>query len=239
MHRLALALVMFLALFSFGAAQPATWVIVVYPSPGNPGLGSCDGDIGVNVDPSFQTAHSIADEVDCSTSSYVTAETSVGDIGAGPNYSVIRGLCNFDTSGIGANATILSAIFSIKVSNVHMDFTASDYVRLVSGVPLGNSYAVGDFNTLGTAPLAADIYLDGLPSNFYLNFVLNSAGRAAINKTGVTRFGLRTGLDIANTPPIMGTNPDFPNKGGSVVFFYSSENPGTSSDPKLQVTFLR
>lgn len=114
MHRALLAVVMFLmiALVSLAAQPKATWVTLIYSQPGNPSLGSCDGDIGVNVNPSFLAAHSTADLVDCSSAFYLTAETSVGDVGAGPNYSVIRGLCNFDTSGIGAGATITSAIFN-------------------------------------------------------------------------------------------------------------------------------
>ena len=61
----------------------------------------------------------------------------------------------------------------------------------------------GDFNSLGTTPLSDNTFIhDDIIANDYLTFHLNTAGLAAIVKTGFSYFGVReVTYDAANTIP--------------------------------------
>ncbi len=211
--------------------RPTTTTVTVYPT--------CDGDIGTNSNTSYAAARTVADCVDCSTDGIISVEHSVGRINGTDYYSVIRGALNFDTSFLGPDAVIVSAVFSIKPTNIRFDFAGSDSIRLTSHSAVGGNgcYATSDFGNIGAGALAPDHAVSNLMTDQYANFNLNSAGLAAINKTGVSRFGLRSVADVAGQHPIVGTDAGFPDRGGTVVFFYSSETVGTGSDPKLTITY--
>jgi len=213
--------------------------LTVFPDPGNPGTTSCDGDVGVNSNFSYATAHSTADEINCSGVGVITCENSANDLGSGPQYSVIRLLINFDTSALGSSAVISAATISVKVQASHIAFNTGDTIRLVPNTISSHvAYAISDFGSIGTtAQSATELDIDTMISNTYQSFLLNSTGRGNINKTGVSHFGMRSVLDISNTQPTLGTDPTFPTRGGSVTFFNSADVSGTSSDPKIVITY--
>jgi len=61
----------------------------------------------------------------------------------------------------------------------------------------------------------------------YNDFTLNANGISNISKTGITYFGARDSLDTANTTPTGNNNWNF----------NSSNGAGTTTDPKLVVTY--
>ena len=233
-------LVTLLALLVGVQAAPFSSSVVVYPSPSTGNVIACDGDIGTNGNPSYLSAQSVADCVNCSSEGIITTETSVGKAGSGvETYSVIRTVLNFDTSFLGVNAQVLSATVSVKATNVHFDFSVADFIRLTpNSLSSQNTYSTSDYGLIGTTALAADYPVSSILSEQYVDFPLNPAGLTAINKTGVSRFGLRTGLDVNSQQPVCGTDETFQDRGGTVVFFHSADTPGTDSDPKLTVVYV-
>jgi hypothetical protein len=212
--------------------------LTVFPDSGKPGTTSVDGDVGTNSNVSWSGARSTADCVDCSSSGTITAEGSVGVITGTPLYSVIRALINFDTSSLGAGATISAATLSVKPQGSHVDFATGDFVRLVPNTISSNvNYTTSDFGSIGTTALASDASIASMSTGTYVDYSLNATGLSQISVTGVSHFGLRTGHDVNNTTPVPGTDPSFPNSGGSLVFFDSADQAGTGSDPKLVITF--
>lgn len=108
----------------------------------------------------------------------------------------------YDTSSIGASATINGASFWGRQSS-HTDELDGHWFHIVSSAPASNTaLATGDYDSLGTTP-----YTDGFTSGTVpstggrFRMQLNSSGIAAISKTGITKFGLRLINDIDNTAP--------------------------------------
>lgn len=217
---------------------PQATTVTVYPSEGTGNASAVDGDIGTNFNLSYTAAQSTANCVDCSSVGFISCENSVGKVNGVDAFSIIRAVVNFDTGFLGADAQILSATFFVKPTNIHFDFTFGDFIRLTSNsLPSTNTYTVNDYGLVGSSGLAPDVPVSMLVTNQYSGFQLNATGLAAINKTGVTRFGLRAGGDVNNQQPVCGTDESFPDKGGTVIFFYSADTPGTSADPKLVITY--
>ncbi|HEY6328211.1 MAG TPA: PKD domain-containing protein [Blastocatellia bacterium] len=198
-----------------------------------------NGDIGTNENPDYATAHSAADCTDCSSDAMMTAETSVGVIDGIPEYSVIRGLMDFDTSSLGPDAVITSASLSVVSAGSHIDYSTNDFIRLVTNdIESTTSFGVGDFNSFSTTAQAQDIPVESLATNTATTFYVDTEGLASISTTSVTRFGVRTGADVEDRTPVPGTDPEpaFALKGGTVVFFYSAAN-GPSLAPRLTITY--
>jgi len=65
----------------------------------------------------------------------------------------------------------------------------------------------------------------------YNDITLNSSGLSNINKSGISKFGIKTGWDINNS--FTGT---WARNSATVFSGYYSVNSGTSNDPKLTVT---
>ena len=219
---------------------PYTSTVTVYPSDGSGNSGiACDADIGTNSNLSYAAAHGFAECVDCSSRGIITCENSVGKVNGVDTYSVIRSVVNFDTSFLGANAQVISATLSVKPTNVHFDYGSSDFIRVTTNsIASTCGLTLNDYGSFGDAALATDLSVYSLVTDEYANFSLNQAGLAAINRTGVSRFALRAGLDVNNQQPIAGFYEYFPNAGGTVVFFNSADAAGTSSDPKLIITYV-
>lgn len=143
-------------------------------------------------------------------------------------YHCERGFLFFDTSPLGAGAKILSAVLSLYglaiggtetdegdatlhvIEGIQSDpFVAADYGSHLSKITSGGSLAHGDY--------AQDQYND---------ITLNATSRGWINKTGTTKFCLRTAGDINNHTPT----------GLNRVSFASRER-GSEYAPKLTITY--
>ena len=72
------------------------------------------------------------------------------------------------------------------------------------------------------------VAVSSLVNGSYNSITLNSTGRGWINKTGVTKLGLRNSRDVDNNEP-----PSINNQ----IAFFSADRIGTSQDPKLVVTY--
>jgi hypothetical protein len=90
--------------------------------------------------------------------------------------------------------------------------------------------ATSDYNITNHATVdqATRVAISGYTVNTETSLTLNATGRGNINKTGTTNFGFRFSFDMDNTTPA-GTS------GSQRVFPYSSEEAGTTKDPRLVV----
>ncbi|GAH79199.1 unnamed protein product, partial [marine sediment metagenome] len=117
-----------------------------------------------------------------------------------------RGIYLFDTNSIPDDVTIVSATFSVRGSAKGDNFSPAiaPNINVYSSNPASNTSSVaGDFNSLGsTAFCDTPITYASWSTTGYNNFALNSSGLAAIDKTGVTKLGLRNAnYDVTGNSP--------------------------------------
>ncbi|KKM68298.1 hypothetical protein LCGC14_1462300 [marine sediment metagenome] len=156
-------------------------------------------------------------------------------------YEVFRGAMIFDTSSIPVGSTMVSATLALIARQL---VGASGFsVVLVSGVGLADVFVVADFGDLLAAVTSfGAVVIANPPNETVLTITLNAAGLAAIVPGGTTRFGLRSSLDISNTPPVGGTEQGLLYGSGTVdkepelTINYDLPVPVVSTDPATGVT---
>ncbi|OGZ13424.1 MAG: hypothetical protein A2942_01090 [Candidatus Lloydbacteria bacterium RIFCSPLOWO2_01_FULL_50_20] len=170
-----------------------------------------------------------------------TGETSAAAVtlqasGTSNQYNVLtRGFFLFDTSPIGTDS-ISSSTLSLVASNTSFFDDFTDSVGVVAATTASDSdVANSDFEgTVGnTTRWATDRTIASLAHDdaTYNSWTLNATGIAGINKTGITKIGLKSALDIDNTAPTWGSE-----LASNVIFYFAdNEGAGTTADPKLVV----
>lgn len=119
--------------------------------------------------------------------------------------ALYKAIYNFLTDAIGTDS-IISAVFSLygyqKADEKPMT-TPPDYNVYVATPAATNNLATGDFQQIGSTPLCdTPVSFSAFSIVAYNDFVLNAAGIANINKTGVSSFGTRSAnYDVANVDP--------------------------------------
>ena len=208
-----------------------------YPDP-NTETSSVDGQITAtsNGQPDSQTAWDNVRGATTGTASDDTSGFVVSTQGLyivrADTYSatIRRGFLLFDTSSLGAGATISSATLSVYATIiVNTSNFGNDTLCVITTTPDSNTGLVGtDYDNVGSTLQATAIDITTITTGVYTNFTLNSTGLANVSKTSVTKFGLRIGEDINNSPPIDSSNQ---------VTMSAAETTGTSEDPKLEVVY--
>lgn len=151
-----------------------------------------------------------------------------------------RSFLAFDTSVIPDNAVITSATLY-----VHPDFVFNAFDDQYSYMNVLQSFQASPTNVsfddiemcgdMLVHPVkgANDIDLSGITVDSYVPFLFNATGRGWVSVAGYTTLCLREGHDIENVEPL--------NDGnfwkGTGITYYTSEAPGTSTDPYLVVTY--
>jgi hypothetical protein len=181
--------------------------VTIYPDA-HPEVSSVDGYLQnsqvstVSANAAFNAAHSAVNATvasDNSVAFYLQTSMTYNAVLRQWTCSIRRTILLFDTSVLGASAIINSAQLNVYVSSsVDADGL---YASLVSSNPAANTaLATGDYyyiTRFGSVKFATDISLSASPPGFNAIFTLNASGLAAINKTGISKFGLRTSLDVA------------------------------------------
>ncbi len=117
-----------------------------------------------------------------------------------------RGFLLFDTSSIGKGSTILGAHLRLRGSGkTYSDPWDYSQACIVTAWPLNNATIIlADYRNIGTYLLSstfirwADWKVDD-----WNEFILNAPGENNINKTGITKFGVREArYDRANRAPV-------------------------------------
>lgn len=151
-------------------------------------------------------------------------------------YRLGRSFFLFDTSAINDTDSVGSATFSFtsssKANNALVSSSGIDLV-LSSSTPASNSaIADSDYSQVGRTSFGTIFYASTTAnSSTYNQINLNASGLAEINKTGVTRFGVRAFADLSDSVPSgMGGEG-----AASEIYMIMSEQSGTTADPKLVI----
>lgn len=148
---------------------------------------------------------------------------------------LIRGAHNFDTSPIGAGGTISAATESIEGTSKADNLGGGATVNIYDFNPAAtNDLAAADYGNYGSAAYCdTAIAFASWSTTGYNDFAFNATGLAGISKTGITSTGTREAAhDVANVTPSAWSSGGFSSAGGRFA-----DTGGTSSDPKLVVTY--
>lgn len=166
-----------------------------------------------------------------------SANTSIVEFGGNATTwrRIIRSGFTFDTSALGAGATITSATFSIYGTAKVDNLTITPNVNIYGWTPsVDYNFPASDFaiaNWGSTAFCDTAITYTGWSTAGYNDFALNAAGLAAISLTGITKIACRNvNYDITGTEPSLAAN-------SSSLSGYYSDQTGTTNDPKLVITY--
>lgn len=145
------------------------------------------------------------------------------------NYNMKRAFLAFDTSGIGAGATILGGKLTLKVNGSIVSGTVG--LCLVAGSQAsGTVLATSDFTAVGSTELAArKTYASSPSAGTVVEFLLNASGIAAVNASGYTKFAIIHSADFLNSAPA-----DF---GDTYIDLRTVEYTGTGDDPVFEVWY--
>ena len=148
--------------------------------------------------------------------------------------SLTRSFILFDTSALGADVEIISAEFSArKISETNDDNITDDDMALcmVGSNPASpDSLICADHGTIGAVLYASKKTHPYVESDSRISFDLNADGLAAINKTGLTKFGLIANCDYMDQSPVWAANSGFQ------VDFYSRNSSYRDNWPRLVIT---
>ncbi len=146
---------------------------------------------------------------------------------------IYRSLFLFNTSGLGAGATVTGAIFSISTTGKADGIGITPTLNIFSSNPGSNTVtAIADFQTIGSTPLCDTAITYSGFSAGYNALALNATGIALVSKTSITKFALREATyDATGTPPTWASSKTSNFDG------YYADQTGTINDPKLVVTY--
>lgn len=141
-----------------------------------------------------------------------------------------RGIFSFDLSSIPAGATITAATLRLYVTAKASG--AGGSVGVTSASPASTTtLATSDFGLVGSTEYATRINFASATTSAYNDFALNASGLTYLEgKIGTTAgFAVRGSFDIDNSAP------------GTTVYsswsVSTSEQSGTSQDPKLELSY--
>ncbi len=147
--------------------------------------------------------------------------------------SLIRSIELFDTSSIGAGSVVSSSTNSIYVSDKLDNTISSPNWNVYGATPNSNTSLVsGDYSQTGTTEFSSSKSYADTSTSSYSDFILNSSGLSSISVTGITKLSTKNAnYDVGGVQPFWVISES------SYIILNSAETSGTSSDPKLVVTF--
>lgn len=204
--------------------------LTVYPDP-NVETTTVDGHVSrAAVDETFSTIRSGAgtavQDDQAFLLSYIRASNVSNQYG-----SLYRSFILFDTSSLTAGATISSVVLSV-VGQLKDSGLGSPNLHVAGATTASNTaLATGDFANRGTTSFGNVTYASFSTSG-YNDITLDANGIANVSKTGVSKFSLQLSWDILNS--FTGSWSSF-----ATAYFQmlGAETSGTTSDPKLVVTY--
>lgn len=143
------------------------------------------------------------------------------------SWDILRSYFLFDTSAIGDTDTIDSATFSLYGNGVAVNNGDTTNLILVSGNPASNTaittsdYTITKFGSTSFGVITLASWNTGA----YNDISLDASGLSNITATGISKFGILTGLDFSNIAPT----------GANDCQAYFADQTGTTNDPKLVV----
>ncbi len=145
--------------------------------------------------------------------------------------SLYRVFALFDTSSL-SGATISSAIMSVRGQSKADGNSAAPSLNTYSSNPASNTTLVAaDYAEVGSTAFSdSPVAYADFSVTSYNDMSFNSAGLAAINKTGISKFSFRFDYDAT------GTEPNWVQDAHTYCRVYAAEQ-GADYQPKLVVTY--
>lgn len=211
-----------------------TYTAVIYADDlggsGDPVYATNDGLTGGYYVSSWSTLHDQADG-NLYDSSDIRTEASYNN----SRYNIYRSFLTFDTSFLGSNAVISSAVISLYGESIG-GYNAGYIASGIYGCSDYGSFSETAYSKGNTTLQSDTVYSINDPSYStwsivgYNNFVLNSVGVNNINKTGSSHYSFRNvNKDVANVAPVQVYQ--------NFMTAFSSAYTGTTRDPKLTITY--
>lgn len=212
--------------------------LTISPDPSDPGVTTVDGMLQRGpVDEPWATITTSAGTNHASTETisrvaYMQASATVNQW-----KDLRRSIFLFDTSVLGASASISAAVLSLFAnpgSRIDQNGTTPDIDIYLSTPAALTTLAHGDFSNIGSvsqtgAPISYAAWTDSV----YNDFTLNATGRGNLNPSGVSKFGARNAnFDAAGIAPTYGGTDFLSGFEASMA-----DANGSTNDPKLVVTF--
>lgn len=148
-------------------------------------------------------------------------------VGQSTGFSVYQSGLPFDTSAVGASATVSAAVLETYLNS---DDSTTDFILRARDYAFG-TYTAADFvagtNLASTGSLRASLDTNGIGATGQYKTWTDAAMAAAINKTGMTELVLYSSRQEGNNQP--STN--------EMVALRSADSTGTTTDPKLTITY--
>ena len=149
---------------------------------------------------------------------------------------LIRGIALFDSSALGAGATISAVVASLYITTVWADGVWGSGYNWYTSTPASNiALQASDYAQLGvTAQADAANSYAGVTLNAYNHTTFNAVGRGHV-VVGISKFGIRDATyDAANVEPEQQAG-----EGEYAIGIYgrAADYAGTTSDPKLTITY--
>lgn len=147
------------------------------------------------------------------------------------NCTVWRSFLDFDISSLPSGADLQSATLSVYVTGVNDGMSDSNaYMTLTgaTGIPTDVAY----YDDVDGTEFNTGIDIGTISSSAYLDLALNASGLTYLQNTD-SNFAVRHGFD---TNSYTGFTPDTTIRTSGITF-RTSEQTGTSEDPKLEITY--
>ncbi|KKK58736.1 hypothetical protein LCGC14_3041430, partial [marine sediment metagenome] len=126
-----------------------------------------------------------------------------------------RGVLGWDTSAIDDATVIDSAKVRLYCTLITVTELTGAYIGIYQSSPASDaSVVVNDYSTLGSTLLSIQKLVTTITAGTWVEFTLNDAGIALINKTGFTNFGIRISYDALDSEP----GPAGQKRAASVLF---------------------
>jgi len=144
---------------------------------------------------------------------------------AGYDFFVYESFLAFDTSSVGSGSTVSAAVLNLTCNT---SSSASSFTCETRMYDWGANLTTADYISGAslTQTLVASVDTGSLADGAHVDFT-DVALPANINKTGSTRLVINSSKTRLNTAPTAAESPTF----------FSSDYAGTTSDPKLTVTY--
>lgn len=176
----------------------------------------------------YQTMATYSPTHDATTGLLATGDDKLG-LGqnfGGSSYTVRRISVFFDTSGLPDDAIIDTATPKLYGS---VDGSTTDFnLQVQSGMPTypHDPPVVGDYYYTHYSDNGGTFNTSGFSTSSYNEVALNATGKSWINKTGTTKFMLRSDRDVGNITPT----------GNEYIYFWSYEK-GDGYWPQLVIVY--
>lgn len=208
-----------------------------YPDAGDPGTTTCDGTVQRSaVDESWITIIAGAGNGPTSVSDAGFSALWVDASDTTNQFTMNRrSVFLFDTSSLGNEVTISASVLSLYGEDKDNTFTGTaPNMDIYTSTPASNTTLVNaDYSQFGTvSQTGSPKAYSSWSATGYNNFTFNATGIGNVSKTDISKFGLRNAnFDVA------GVSPTWSNAGSFYFYCDFADITGTSTDPKLVVTY--